>query len=192
MTKERNCVELRGVTADLNRSLKLLEPQYPTEIKRVGQILANRLGRLTETVKSKGVFGGFVFWNFEEPEYFEREDKKRKELFGLSLKCDDFYADEIIFFNDNEHNKNCYILSIIGGINYNDELWNGFGTELQIVFKQSGKKLKFSEVLFVGQADHHFDTYSFDISEKTKLKIVSIADRATNIFMRMNLLTEKP
>src|SRR3989344_1734303 len=110
MTKERNCVELRGVTADLNRSLKLLEPQYPTEIKRIGQILANRLDRLTETVKNKGVFGGFVFWDFEEPEYLEGGDKKGKELFGLSLKCDDFYAGKIIFFNDSEHSNNCNIL----------------------------------------------------------------------------------
>ena len=48
MTKEKNYVQLRGVTSDLNRSLGVSEPQYPTEIKRIGQVLANKLGRISE------------------------------------------------------------------------------------------------------------------------------------------------
>jgi hypothetical protein len=189
MSKENSCVELRGVTTDNKKFLGLTDKQIDERIERLGSDIADRLNPLVKTVKGKGVLGGFYFWNFEGSfeYYMKMAHKGDYEHSGLSLKAGDFYVDQILFFHDEEFGF--YSLSMIGSTYRSSELWNGFGSELQVSFKNTKNGLKFSEAVFIGMATHQLGSEAeFDISKKSELQIMHIADRATRIFTRMCLL----
>lgn len=176
------------MSAEKNKHLSLMEVQtdlerYRPEVLNSNSQLITSLGEmilpLTESVRSRGEF---VFWEYDEPESFEQFDKLGVEKFGLELACGELFVNRISLFNDFRYNPDSFALTIIGSTNMRNELWNGFGVELQVVYIKRDGKMKFDCVVNLVH-DHsmvHYDNY--EISDNSKILALSIADRSLRLF----------
>lgn len=179
---ENKYIELNGVQADIKR--------YGPEVLGNNSQLLNSIGNmilpLTEYVKKKGEL---VFWDYDEPYGFDQFDSFGNERFGLSLKCEELFVNRISLSNDVRYDPNSFALTIIGNTNMRNELWNGFGTELQVVFVVRDDKMVFDSIVNLRQDDHRFDSVlEYEISHKSKILALSVAYRSLRLFTNMCLI----
>lgn len=191
MNLEHDVVRLKGVKTDLKRYIALGEFEYTRCISEIGTSVAQRLDKIAPALNGNDKLKRMILWDFEGSNTFDGKHEE-VEQFGLYLECDDFYVDKIHFIRD-DNNKNVYRLVICGCSNFECDLFSISGSELQVVFYQMDDKLTYQDVLILGyQMPDHMVKSQLDIGDQAKLKIMSIADRATNIFTRMELVKDRP
>lgn len=185
MSKESSCISLRGVITDNRNSKSFSEEEAALEVTRLGNVIGGRLEKLVECVDEKS---NFVFWDWIVSDKFAMHHADDlEESFGLFLRADTFYINSIRFSKSVE---NCnYDLVIIGNSNSQEELNVGENAEIYITFDKLNDELRFNEAYLLGKFGHGLGDYAdMKVNLNSQLKIMHIADRATNIFLKMCIL----
>lgn len=158
-----------------------------SQITKLGKSLALKLLPIS---KKLPVGQEFVFWELDIYNKYFFTDEGLDNADNFLLTAGDFGICKI-YCTEFPENPNDFYLKIWGYATMSSELRTFDASELSFKFKKTKAGLKFDGFELIGQANHQFYTYAFDISDISRLEAFLIADKALNLFSNHSLLPDK-
>jgi hypothetical protein len=186
MNKEVGMITLPGVAlCDLPHT-SAEQKDLSAVTADLGNNIAKKLQVLAGAAKLKN---DFVIWRWSGADGFQREHANDPvEMFGMYLKADDFFIESIIFEVHSSTIPGGSELVVRGGSNIKGVFQCDEG-EMRVLMDKSGSGLNYHDTLFLKKYGHGLGDFGvFDLEPPEKLQILNIADRITDVFLKMSVI----